>query len=178
MPDPLLGFSLQSFSLSCSRTPFPAPLPSCRWSAFPDQPVPTSHDASATLRRFRLALSDGPRLQGLAPHESPPLFTGGLDRHRARGSLGFSTLQGSLSRWRSQTFACLPLTGLPSRSPKRPFPAPLRVSPPTRLAGLSQDCRPSWALRPHDLHERLVGRGSGVASSSPGVRHRPLSDHL
>jgi len=111
-----------------------------------DQPVPTSPDASAKLHRSRLALPDGPRLQGFAPHESPPLFTGGLDRRRARGSLGFRTLQGFLPRWRSRTFTRPPLIGLPWRLPKQPLPAPLRVSPPTRLACLSRDCRPSWAL--------------------------------
>jgi hypothetical protein len=38
--------------------------------------------------------SDAPRLQGFAPHESPPPRPGGLGRNAARGSLGIHPLQG------------------------------------------------------------------------------------
>ena len=41
-----------------------------------------------------VVLPDVPHFQGFAPHESPPLHTGGLDRTRARSSLGISPLQG------------------------------------------------------------------------------------
>jgi hypothetical protein len=45
-----------------------------------------------------VVLPDAPHLQGFAPHESPPLHTGGLGRTRARSSLGIAPLQGFLPR--------------------------------------------------------------------------------
>jgi hypothetical protein len=77
-----LGVSpFRDLLLPCSRAPSPAPLPSCRWSALPNQPGLPSSTCSRTLRPSpSQALPNAPRLQGFAPHESPPRRAGCLDR--------------------------------------------------------------------------------------------------
>jgi hypothetical protein len=71
-----------------------------------------------------------PRLQGFAPHESPPLTAGGLDRRRARGSPGLDALQGFPSRWLGAAFTAPPLTGflVQARTTERPAPQGLTSS--------------------------------------------------
>jgi hypothetical protein len=64
-----------------------------------------------------------PRLQGFAPHESPLLTAGGLDRRRARGSLGLEALQGVLPRWIATAFTAAPLMGFPARMQATERPA-------------------------------------------------------
>jgi hypothetical protein len=104
--------------------------------------------------------------------------TGGLGRRRARSSPGLLALQGVPPRRSGTAFT---------------VPAPHGLGP-TDANGRA-DCPSGFQLRrdglvsletadPHGLF-RLVtitnvwfGRGSGVASSGPGVRHRPLANHL
>jgi hypothetical protein len=67
------GSPFRALLLPRSRTPSPAPLPSCRWH-------PAADSATRARRRGlrpapdseRRNKSAGPRLQGLAPRESPP----------------------------------------------------------------------------------------------------------
>jgi hypothetical protein len=95
-----------------------------------------------------------PRLQGFAPHESPPPPDGGLDRPAARSSLGLDTLQGFPPRWLDTAFTAPPLMGLALPGASDRMSRPFRVLLPARLACLSRDCRPSWALTPRDLEQR------------------------
>ena len=118
------------------------PLPDAR-------PPKRTYDEQSCSGRPR----EPPHLQGFAPDEDPPLRTGGLDRVEARSSLGLSALQGFHPLRDGTVFAAPPLMALPDGR-ERPFRRTFRVSVPVRLAGLSRDCRPSWASSPHDLHER------------------------
>jgi hypothetical protein len=100
------------------------------------------------------SLRERPRLQGFAPHESPPLGGGLLHPISGAWLSWASCPPGS-----SLSPAC---DGLHRRSPhglsragrKRPERRPSRVSPPASTAGLRRDCRPSWASPPPDRHER------------------------
>jgi hypothetical protein len=85
MPDPLLGSPSRAFLLSCSRTLFPAPLPSWRF------PTPSGF---CSTRESATRLS-------------------GLDYNRARSSPGSFPLQGSLSPCAGLAFAGPPLLWLP-----------------------------------------------------------------
>ena len=57
---------------------------------------------------------NAPRLQGFAPHESPPPRTGCLGRHAARGSPGIHPLQGFLPHRTGTTFIVPPLMRFPT----------------------------------------------------------------
>jgi hypothetical protein len=104
MPDPLLGFALQSFAPPVQ--PFAvsgavALLLLERLSVPPESRPPVA--SAETPRRGRpfpmwVVLPDAPHLQVFAPHESPPHHAGGLGRTRARSSLGILPLQGILPR--------------------------------------------------------------------------------
>jgi hypothetical protein len=54
-----------------------------------------------------------PRLQGFAPHESPPPRPGGLGRTEVRGSLGLHPLQGVPSHRNGTAFTAPPLMRFP-----------------------------------------------------------------
>jgi hypothetical protein len=125
--------------LPCSRAPSPAPVPSCRQSEPkpcltrtangrnrpPCAPLLGSDDRGRRTpaetgdswpkppasKQLPKPARERPRLQGFAPHESPPLAAGGLDRRRARSSPGLHTLQGSLPRWNGAAFTASPLMG-------------------------------------------------------------------
>jgi hypothetical protein len=158
MPDPLLGFTLQSFPPLVQPVRRLRPrVPSCR--STPRSPSPALGDpgrasaASSSFAKWK-GFPRRRRLQGFAPHESPPLRDGGLGHPERVALLGFMPSKG------------LPLTGTAGPSPRPPltrFSRPgasdrtarlLRVSIPARLAGLSRDCRPSWAFPPLDRHDR------------------------
>jgi len=94
----------RAFLLPCSRTPFPAPAP------------------LVALNRSE----DRPRLQGLAPHESPTPDGRGLTPPPARSSPGLSALQGSLPRCRGPAFAEPPLLGFSPRGANDPRRGPPR----------------------------------------------------
>jgi hypothetical protein len=128
--------------------------------------------------RVPIQARERPRLQGFAPHESPPLTAGGLDRRRARSSPGLHTLQGSLPRWNRTAFTALPLMGfLRSGASDRTTGPPGSRFLRDRLASL-EAAGPPGLCRLVTITNVWFGRGSGVASSGPGVRHRPLSNHL
>jgi hypothetical protein len=96
--------------LPCSRTPFPAPLPSCRWTSPPTSPPararrPKPPDPFRLMEKPRKR----PRLQGFSPHESPPPTADGLGRRRARSSPGLSALQGVPPRWNGSALTAPPL---------------------------------------------------------------------
>jgi hypothetical protein len=89
------------------------------------------------------------RLQGVAPRESPPLQTDGLGRPGRVALLDFRPPGCSPSLERHGLHRVSP-HGLGIHGRYRPRTPPHRVSIPTRWAGLSRDCRPSWALAPCD----------------------------
>jgi hypothetical protein len=154
-----------------SRTPSPTPFPSCRWAT----PVFLLFVAHRNARRLAGSV-DLPRLQGFAPRESPPPTADCLGRRPARSSPGLSALQGVLPRCGGATFAAPPLVNLAATGRERPALAVLQgVTHSEMGSSPERDRRPSWASSPPDPHGRLVGLGSGVASSSSGVRHRPLA---
>jgi len=119
-------------------------------TAYPTRVSRRTH--SNAVYRLRAPSAD-PHLQGLAPPESSPLPTGGLDRPERVALLGLLPLQGShpSPRWRGFHLR-LPSCGCPNRR-ERPPGLHFRVLLPMRLAGLSRDCRPSWGLSPSDLHD-------------------------
>jgi hypothetical protein len=151
------GCALQSFLLPCSRTPSPAPLPSCRLDAPADRP--TRETTVATE-----ATSTKTRAYGTAPGAPPP---SGVCSAR-ESATSAPAVTPAPSAWLSWAFRPpgfsppLERPGLHRASPhglwsagrERPADWPLRVSVPVGLARLSRDRRPSWALAPRDHHER------------------------
>jgi hypothetical protein len=145
------GSPFKALLLPCSRTPSPAPLPSCRWNAPSSCPnscwssrVP-KHRARPPAPHKWAGRRIIPRLQGFAPHESPPPRPGCLHRSKARSSPGIRPLQGFHPRRNGTAFTVPPLMRFPVGR-KRPFGLSSGVSYPARLAGLSRDCRPSWGF--------------------------------
>ena len=115
------GSPFRALLLPCSRTPSPAPLPSCRWNALPNRP--SRHWPSRAPKRraeppppHMDGPSEHPRLQGFAPHENPPLRPGGLGRHAARSSPGIPPLQGFLPHRTDATFITPPLMRFSARA--------------------------------------------------------------
>ena len=76
---------------------------------------------------MRRGLLDDPRLQGFAPHESPPPEAGCLGRYRARGSPELHPLQGVLPRRNAATFTAAPLMRLLQPGDESTFGALYRV---------------------------------------------------
>jgi hypothetical protein len=137
-----------------SRTPSPAPFPSCRWTSHDLRPP--SHvrcRRSGPLRASTYGAREHPRLQGFAPREKLPSTTSGLDPCPAQCSHGLPPSRAFSLVAAARPSPCLPLMGF-LRRPQAILGRPFRVSTATRLAGLLRDCRPSWALSPSDHHER------------------------
>jgi hypothetical protein len=115
------GFPFEALFLPRSRTPSPTPFPSCRLCC-PlhtyrtrcqcDRGRTASGPKTFRTQRSSKRFGSSPRLQGLAPRESPPPEPSCLDSKRARGSLGFHPLQGVLPRCDGTTFAVPPLMWL------------------------------------------------------------------
>jgi hypothetical protein len=130
MPDPLMGFCPSELCSSRAavrrlrrRYPLDVSRPGCcqplRRVRSPKRPRPPSGKTTAP-----------PRLQGLAPHESPPLDAGCLGRRGARGSPGLLP---------SRVF---PLVGMARPSPRLPSWASLlrpRTGEPAALQGLASN---------------------------------------
>jgi hypothetical protein len=77
--------------------------------------------SAETLRRIRrrpiwTSRRGAPRLQGFAPHESPPLRLGCLGRDVARGSLGIPPLQGVPPHRMGAAFTAPPLMRFSART--------------------------------------------------------------
>jgi hypothetical protein len=126
------GSPFRALLLSCSRTPFPTPFPSCR-----SKPDPTAFTKSLPCA---LAETETPEQQlpsnGLQQAPSPS----GLCSTResatslrlfrppgARSSPGIHPLQGFLPHRHSTTFIAPPLLGLPSEAIARSIGRPFRV---------------------------------------------------
>jgi len=93
------GSPFRALLLPCSRTPFPAPLPSCRWNARPSFPR-TSEQSRTPKRR---AKPDGPHVgrpsgrpssSGLCSTRESATSDRLFRPARARGSPGLRPLQG------------------------------------------------------------------------------------
>ena len=165
--------------LSRSRTPSPAPLPSCRLDGPADR---------ATAQR-------------LWPKPAAPL---GI-RHGPGSALAFRVLLHARVRHRPAAFytaprrvallgflpsRVLPLTGMARPSPGLPSRVSLVQARTTGRAHPSgshfqrdwlvslETADPPGLIRLVTITLVWFGHGSGVASSGPGVRHRPLTSHL
>jgi hypothetical protein len=184
VPDPLMGFRpTERCSARAAVRRLRRRVPSCRWMIPrshldpPEKPERTSGrfaragrpepiESSARAYRARppkrhdteelleLAQQEHPRLQGFAPRERPP--------HTSRR---FRPARSALLSWAFCPPGCSPSPrrpglhrssphGLETSGRERPSARPSRVSTTARLAGLSRDCRPSWALPPRGHHER------------------------
>ena len=97
MPDPLLGFALQSlaplaqpYAVSgvAALLTFKTFLKPIRQPLSPSQ-APKRRARSGSSHKW-ISRQSAPRLQGLAPYESPPHRTGGLGRSEHVALLGFS----------------------------------------------------------------------------------------
>jgi hypothetical protein len=144
------------------------------------EPNPSDHRAAtaetAATRHSYGRAGTRSRLQGFAPRKSPPPCTGGLGRFRRVALLGFCPP------------GCSPPTKRPiqSASPHGlgSSGANDRKSDPTgysfRRDGLAslETADPPGLLRLMTTMNVRAGRGSGVASSGFGVRHRPLPNPL
>jgi hypothetical protein len=138
--------------------------------------ISTTPDPTAETVGSRRLKTRGlpPRLQGFAPHESQPQDNGCLDPCPRVALLGFLPPGCSPSlEWHGLHRASPHELRFPDR--KRSKKLPFRVSLPVRLACLFRDCRPSWALPPHDHHKHLGWTRFGShllklrgASPSPG----------
>jgi hypothetical protein len=101
-----------------------------------------------------------------------------LNRRRARSSPGLSALQGAFPHWNGATFAVPPLMGLarPDANGRLGCPPGSQFQRDWLVSLETADPPGLWRLL--TITNVRVGRGSGVASSSSGVRRRPLSSHL
>jgi hypothetical protein len=163
MPDPLLGFcppELCSTRVAVRRLRRRCPLDVQTVQLTARQLALTVYVPKHTARPTRSDIMgnnlSSPRLQGFAPHGSPPPKAGCLGRPKARSSPGFSPLQGVLPRWNGLAFTTPPLMGFVLQDDESSHePAPTGCCFQTRLADLRRDCRPSWGLSPYDHHNRL-----------------------
>jgi len=83
-------FPSRAFSLWCSSTSSPTPLPSCRWDIRPSTPSLTDLPISRRPASPVCGSSNIPRLQGFAPHQNLPLRADGLDRPERMALMGVS----------------------------------------------------------------------------------------
>jgi hypothetical protein len=100
------------------------------------------------------------RLQGLAPHESPPHTNGCLGRKQRVALLGFHPPGFSPSLEWHGLHRTSP-HGLHLNARTRAMGLPSRVSLPARWARLPRDRLPSWASSPHDHHEHSIRKRFG-----------------
>jgi hypothetical protein len=193
--------------LSRSRTPSPAPT-SLLALRDPQRPSRSDGGTRKNLRRRTRSVQPEPpepRLEPPAPHHrssaTPYNSTkwpkgstlvyrallharirhsraSGLGRHGARGSLGLLTLQGIPPRRGAPAFTGAPLMGFPPRDANGPRRNPPGSLPQRGWLVSLETADPPGLLRLLTITNVRVGRGSGVASSGPGVRRRPLSNPL
>jgi len=154
-----------------SRTPSPTPVPSCRWKTS----TRLNHVARRNMRQDGVS-SRIPRLQGVAPRESPPLLP---RRIRPAHSAWLS--------WALCSPGCSPYLrrhGLHRVSPHglrfvhtrtHTFSCPTGSQPQADWLVSEKTAYPPELLRLLVLTNVKFDRGSGVASSDTGVRHRPLT---
>ena len=184
VPDPLLGFALQSFSpptqpcavsdavtlmmLEVSKT-----VPR---SSFPSR-IPKQRARST---RSHMGKPPGaPHLQGISPRESPPHRTDGLGRSGHVALLGFIpsrvlSLSGTAAAF--TTASPHEVTRSGAEATDR---ALYRVSVPLRLAHLSRGCRPSWGFSPCDPPWRFgLTAARELPPQVPGYVTAPSSDRL
>jgi hypothetical protein len=123
------GSPFRAFSSRAAWSPSPVLVPSCRSITPPNL---------SELRRRRERRSaapppfpmwkgpwNAPRLQGFAPHESPPLQADGLDRHERVALLGFPPSRVFPLGEMASVFTAPPLMRLAFRATNRPW-APLQ----------------------------------------------------
>jgi len=126
-------FSFRVAGFAVSDSPYPH-----------DVAHPAVYGAKPSRGNITAATTRHPRLQGLHPHESPPLCNDGLGRHTACSSLEVSPLQGvHPSNLGSDSRLCLPSFGWSNGRRIDRFPSTAGSHSIARLAGLSRDCRPS-----------------------------------
>jgi hypothetical protein len=132
MPDPLMGFTLQSFvplaqpcAVSSAAPLLTLGLRTVTRGRNGNGPEPKRvPDFRTTMRGQQRRM---PRLQGLAPRESPPPRRRWFRPPKARSSPGFSPLQGILPRRNGHGLTpCLPSCGFPRRR-ERPSRCHFRV---------------------------------------------------
>jgi hypothetical protein len=177
------GSPFRAFLLPRSRTPSPAPLPSCRFEVPSEPPSKTSSRPRAEARDPSPApsssLPEPLRLQGFAPRESPPLPLGCLRLRERVALLGFIP---------SRVFS---LAGMARPSPRLPSwdcplgrriglaNAPSGSSYPARWARLSRDRLPSWGFPPHDPSRKFGRRAIRESPpQAPGCVAVPLPSSL
>jgi hypothetical protein len=176
------GSPSRAFLLPCSRTPSPAPA-TLMTSSPPAKPrgwngAPSRRSAPVPPKLPLRDPQNIPRLQGLAPHGNPLPFSGGLGRQGRVALLGLFPSRVFPLAEISAAFTAPPLMWFPRRA-QAPRAVPLQgvlsseiglpLSRPPTLLGF---------LRLVAVTVVRVRRGSGVTSSGPGVRHRPLTVHL
>jgi hypothetical protein len=105
-----------------------------------------------------------PRLQGFAPHESPPLRAGCLGRQERVALQGFLPSRVFPLTGMASAFAAPPLMWLPPSRTGRSSRPTSGSRYPVRLARLLRDRRPSWGFPPRDLPRQF---GLGEVRESP-----------
>jgi hypothetical protein len=115
-------------------------------SAFqtPRQPAADANaETSRLCQAAAEALRNAPRLQGFAPHESPPLHADCLGLRERVALLGFFPSRVFPPTAMASAFAMPPLMRFPMWTTNRPHRAPSGFYYAVGLACLSRDCRPS-----------------------------------
>jgi hypothetical protein len=182
MPDPLMGFALQSFTPPVQPFAVSGAVALLMLERLPFHPRPGSLSREPKFRAKTTAPhvggpSERPSPSGLCSTRESATSRRRVRPARARGSPGIPPLQGVPPRRAGNGLHRASPHEIPAWATNRPPGPSTGFCYPTRLACLSRDCRPSWGLPPRDLATEVqVGRGSGVASSSPGVRCRPLGE--
>jgi hypothetical protein len=152
IPDPLMGFSLQSF------TPFVQldtvsdldPLLSLAYPGFPSALAPLHYlyirrCANNTAGSLKARLQTPP--SGFCSTRKSATYLGGLDQYKHIALLGLPPLQGVLPRSNDVTFITSPLMQLQEKC-KHLFCPTTGSWFEARSADLFQDCLPSWGFPP------------------------------
>lgn len=114
----------------------------------------TPAETSTTRRAQTDGPESAPAFRGLHPAGIRYSHAGGLDRRAARGSLGLPPSRVVSLKAATRLSPNLPSWPLLLRGANDPKHRTFRVSTASSLAGLSPDCRPSWASSPPDTHQR------------------------
>jgi len=186
MPDPLMGFALQSFAPPAQPYAVSGALALLSSGRSPDPP----EDHRARRRRRSAAPGPDDPHDGLAI-EAPPAFRALLHTRVRHTEPAFYTGPGAWLSWAFAPPGCSPSPEWRRPSPRLPSwscpngrrvgrtDAPTGCSLPVRLARLSRGCRPSWGSPPSDLPRKF---GSAAVRESPpqapGCVTAPWSSHL
>jgi hypothetical protein len=138
----------------------------------------TGRSLRRTKRTVEIAFESIVAFRGLLPATIRHSHTGGLDRCAARSSLELRALQGAPPCCGGPAFTGPSPHGFSTAGANDRRCDPSGYRPQRGWLASLETADPPGLCRLVTFTSVWQGSGSGVASSGPGVRHRPLSNHL